>query len=158
KREGFLSGRTSMRTNSLRLLLGCVAVVACVSLPALRADDDEQKAIASAREIILKMADGTNPDDPTKFLNPQRLAEGFETKHELYHAETVAFRLKTKGGLGIGRLTGAGHRDGIEMLIRDYALRPPTNDEVVKYNDDLVRIGRVSLAMTEVLPHFAPKK
>src|SRR5262249_2453440 len=64
---------------------------------------------------------------------------------------------KNKGGIGIGRLIGAGHKDSIELLIRDYAIRGPTRTEVIDYGDEIVKAGRITLAIAEMTPHWAPR-
>jgi hypothetical protein len=139
-----------MRTHLTRLAIMSITVIACCSLSLSRADED------AAREYILRLAQGANPDDPTKFPTP-RQAEEFAKTHSLASAARVAFKPKSKGGLGIARVTAAGHKDSIELLLRDYVIRPPTRDEVVKYDQDLLQVGRIILVMSAFVPQYAPK-
>jgi hypothetical protein len=68
---------------------------------------------------------------------------------------------KSKNGISIGKLVSAGHKDSIELLIRDYAINDrngPTKKEVTNYNDDLIRAIKVVAAIAEMTPSWAPTK
>jgi hypothetical protein len=162
KRNGFLSGRTSMRTHLLRLAIVSITVVACCSLPVLRADDEDipfslPRPDPAFKRAVLLLAD-VPQEDPTK---PIRLLPGeaavLTKKGDLDDAMRL-FKPKNKNGLGIGDLTRAGHKAGIELLIRDYASRPPTDAEVTRHHAELQRVGRITLVIAEIMPHYAPQK
>ncbi len=109
------------------------------------------------KRAVLKLAQGRG-EDPTKpLLDRSKEAEAIANKYPLEETSRV-FRPKSKLGIGIGGLPSAGHKDGIELLLRDYALKAPTAAEVTKYNDDLLQVARITLAMSEVMPYYAPKQ
>ena len=147
-----------MHTISRRRLLGVLLLLAVCSLLA-RADDDEdeqnlKKAIAAARVAVLRFADGQG-EDPTKPLDVPKEAAAL-AKHHKIEATMKLFKPKSRGGIGIGELVNAGHKDSIELLIRDYTIKPPKKGEVALYADDLIKVGRISLAIAEMTPHYIP--
>jgi hypothetical protein len=150
-----------MRTNLLRLSLGSLAVIACCSLPLSRADEDEdelklKKATEAARVAVLRLADGYG-EDPTKPVRDMNKEAAALAKEHSLEATHKLLKPKNKGGIGIGRLIGAGHKDSIELLIRDYAIKGPTRTEVLDYGDEIIKAGRITLAIAEMTPHWAPR-
>src|SRR5262245_50489810 len=66
----------------------------------------------------------------------------------------MIFRLKERGGAGIGSAVQAGHKNSIDDLVRDWAGRkPPTQPELDAHRMDLVRTARVLQTLTEMAPH-----
>ena len=149
-----------MRANHLRLSLACT--VAFGSLALSRADEDEdelklRKATEAARAAVLRFADGYG-EDPTKPVRDMTKAAAALAKEHSLEATHKLLKPKNKGGIGIGRLIGAGHKDSIELLIRDYAIKGPTRTEVLDYGDEIVKAGRITLAIAEMTPNWVPAK
>src|SRR5262245_47277395 len=74
----------------------------------------------------------------------------------------MIFRLKERGGAGIGSAAQAGHKNSIDDLVRDWAGRkPPTQKELDAHQMDLVRTARVLQTLAELAPHrveiYVPK-
>jgi len=72
------------------------------------------------------------------------------------------FRLKQRGGAGIGTASQAGHKNSIEDLVRDWSgSKPPTQKELDAHQMDLVRTARVLQTLAELAPHrveiYVPK-
>lgn len=66
----------------------------------------------------------------------------------------MIFRLKERGGAGIGSAAQAGHKNSIDDLVRDWAGRkPPTQKELDAHRMDLVRTARVLQTLAEMAPH-----
>ena len=80
-------------------------------------------------------------------------------EHDSEHISSV-FKIKKKGGLGIGKLTEiANTPDGIGVLMsRLSSRRTITEAEIEKYADDYRRVAKVLQAMAEVAPHRATKR
>jgi cytochrome c556 len=124
-----------------------------------RGDDDEdelmlKKAIAAASKEVLANLD--------KVGQPgfEAIAAKIAKEHKI-EATMKLFKPVSKGGISIGKLTKAGpkgHKDSIELLIRDYTIMPPTKKEVTDCNDDLLKAARVTAVMAELVPHWAPTK
>jgi len=112
-----------------------------------RADDDDDKPkIVAAGKSVLQLLDKMDGQDFDKQDN------------KLEYAMKGAFRPKSKGGVGIGELKNAGHKDSIELLIMDYAKKAPTNMEVMKYNADMVKAAQITKILAYASPHWAPMK
>ena len=111
-------------------------------------DDDEKKlkeAVTAAKKAILEKLDG--PVDPPKLAKEHKM-----------EATMRLFKPKSKGGIGVGDLTKASHKDSIELLIRDYTIKSPTKAEVEKYNKDLVKSAQIAALIAEMTPYWAPTK
>jgi hypothetical protein len=105
-------------------------------------EEDLKKAIAAAKKVIEAKA-GTTVD-----------AVALAKEHKI-DATMRLFKPKNKGGIGIGGLK-ANHKDSIESLLRDYATKPPTKDEVTKFADDLIKTAQVAAIIAEMTPHWSP--
>ncbi len=128
------------------------------------ADDDEdpdvkalKKAIAAAGAEVTKHLEkaGTSEFDA--------LAPKIARDHKI-EATMKLMKPKSKGGLSIGKLVGAGHKDSIELLIRDYAIgewagtKGPTKKEVTDCNADLVKAAQVTALIAQMTPTWTPTK
>ena len=151
-----------MRTNGCcALLLGLTAFVVFTSLALSRPDedDDDRKlklAIEAAKEDVLKYTDDL--DKKTISQRDLTAAAADLAKRHTMEATMKLFKPQSKGGIGIGNLAKAGHKDSIELLIRDYSIRPPSKDEVTRYQAELVKLAQTSLVIAELTPHWAPTK
>ena len=66
----------------------------------------------------------------------------------------MIFRVKERGGAGIGSAAQAGHKNSIDDLVRDWAgAKPPTQKELDTHRMDLVRTARVLQTLAEMAPH-----
>src|SRR5438128_1078080 len=114
-----------MRTIVCSLLSAVVLLVGRVCL-ADDADDEQKKAVDAAREAVLTLASNLEAKDHARQI--ERVA-----REHRQDALAAGFKLRSKGGIGIGKLVEVGHPDSIERLICDYAVKTPTESEVTKY-------------------------
>ncbi len=115
------------------------------------ADDEDEllnKAIEAAKKVILEKSDG--PMDAA--------AAAMLAKEHKMEATMKLFKPKSKRGVGVGDLTKAGHKDSIELLIRDYTIKSPTKAEVEKYNKELIKAANITAIIAEMTPNWAPIK
>ena len=115
-----------------------------------RGDDDDDKlkeAVAAAKVVIIKNLSGVDGPAAMKLAKDHKM-----------EATMKLFKPKSKGGIGVGSLTSAGHKDSIELLIRDYALKSPTKAEVTKNADDLLKAAQATAVIAELTPHWGPAK
>ena len=111
-------------------------------------DDDDKKLKAdmlAAKKAVLASLEGK--------VDLAKLA-----KDNKIEPTMKLFKPASKGGVGIGTLKGAGHKDSIELLIRDYAIKPPTKAEVTKYADDIVKAAQITNVIAGMTPYWAPTK
>ncbi len=104
-----------------------------------RGDDDEDKLkedIKKASEAIQKNLGKVGGPDGAAIVAKL-------VKDHKMEATMRLMRTKTKGGISIGKLSPP-HKDCIELLIRDYAIKPPAAKEVKDGNEDLIKSGRSS--------------
>jgi hypothetical protein len=119
------------------------------------ADDDDdvlKKAIAAAREPVLKLAQATEAKDFDK--QAEKLA-----KEHTMAAVMRQFKPRTKegGGIGIGEVPGAITPDNIELKIIRWTDKPPTKTELTKFNAELVKMAQVTRAIAEATPYWTGK-
>jgi hypothetical protein len=149
-----------MRTNLLRMTLGLVALT-FGSIALSRADEDDEEArqreaVKAARTAVLLIVAG-KAEDPTK---PPGDVPLLAKKHGV-DATMKVFGKSRRGGIGIGAGFAAARGrgwDSIEMLVRDYAISAPARAEVVTFNNDLLQLGRITLAVSSMMPHYVPTK
>jgi hypothetical protein len=139
-----------MNTKTRKWTVGSLLTLALCGMTVSvgRGDDDDEalkKAIAAAKKVIMEKA-GTKID-----------AAALAKEHKM-EATMKLFKPKSKGGIGIGGLTGANHKDSIELLIRDYSIKPPTKAEVGKYADDLIKAAQITGTIGELTPYWGPAK
>ena len=134
-----------------------LAVALCgVTVGLGRADDEEdakklKQAIAAATEEVLKNLNKVGTADFPAMA-------GKIAKEHKIEATMKLFKPKSKNGVGIGGLTGASHKDSIELLIRDYTIKAPNKAEVTKYADDLVKLAQITSVVAEMTPSWVPLK
>jgi hypothetical protein len=106
----------------------------------------------AAQEAILKLAANLDAKD---------VAERARSIVKTHDSEDISsvFRVKSKGGLGIGKLTEVGPTaDGIDRLVQKLGYRKTiTEAEIEKYSADYVRAAKVLQAMAELAPYRAPE-
>jgi hypothetical protein len=105
---------------------------------------------AAAQKAILKLADNLDGKDVAE------RARKIVATHDSEDISSV-FVVKSKGGLGIGKLTEVDStRDGIDRLMQRIAYRKTlTEAELEKYSADYKRVARVMQAMAELAPYRA---
>jgi cytochrome c556 len=135
---------------SARVLLGSVALVALavdclVSVSALGA------ARPDANPDIEKLADAIN--DPPQF---KKLAKDLAGKYDLEDV-SWAFKLRQKGGLGVGPKAGLVIQDGIELKLIALEKKQLTAAQLDKEAADLQRMAEVARAVAEAIPEYAEK-
>jgi hypothetical protein len=136
-----------MRPRPFRLLFALsLPLLVCVALAA--AQDVTKSPEKLAQEDIVRLA--YNLDAPDAAQKAQKIVKD----HDSCDISSV-FKMGPRG-LGIGELKNAGHRDSVEMLIRDYIRKAPPQAELEKYQPDLVRTARVLQAMAELAPYRGP--
>jgi hypothetical protein len=126
---------------------------------ALRADTQdtaptpEQLKRDKAQQAILNLSQNLNAPDVSEW------AKAIVKEH---HSEDISsvFKLKIRGGLGIGALTEAGFpQDGIERFIMLLSRRRTTSEaEIAKYQGEYLRVAKVMQAMAELAPHRATER
>jgi hypothetical protein len=119
-----------------------------------RGDDDHEdakalrKAIDAAGKEVLKNLNGIGATAAAKLAKEHKM-----------EATMRLFQMQSKGGLGIGDLTKAGHKNSIDLLIADYSTtKPPTKDEVKKYAGDLIKVAQITAVIAEMTPTWGPAK
>jgi hypothetical protein len=129
-----------------------LALALCGTANLCLADDDEdaaklKEAMAAAKKVVMANLNGITP----------AVADKLAKEHKI-DATMKLMKPVSKNGISIGTLTKAGHKDSIELLIRDYAITPPTKAEVEKYNDDLIKSIQVVGVIAEMTPTWTPMK
>ena len=111
-----------------------------------------KKAVAAAGAAVTKHLDKAGT--PAFDSEAAKLAK----EHKI-EATMKLMKPKSKGGISIGKLVGAGHKDSIELLIRDYCTnKPPTKREVTDCNEDLVKAAQVTAIIAQMTPSWKPAK
>lgn len=134
-------------THALRWAAGLALVLGLVVLGAgggLAADENVQKG-------ILKVADAVAKGSGAK----EEAAKAAKAHTEL-DAIMELFKLRTKGGLGVGKTAGAIKPDGIESKLQGLDKRAPTEKEAKADAEGLVQIGYISAAIAMVIENQVP--
>jgi hypothetical protein len=142
-----------------------LAVALCgITVSGRGADDDDDPDVKA-----LKMAIAAAGAEITKHLDKagtsefEALAPKIAMQHKI-EATMKLMKPKSKGGISIGKLVSAGHKDSIELLIRDYAIgewagaKGPTKKEVTDCNADLVKAAQVTAIIAQMTPTWTPGK
>ncbi len=99
-----------------------------------------------AVEAIIKLAD--NLDKPGVAEEAKRIVATYDSCDI-----SQIFRLRAKGGAGIGSAAQAGHKDSIQNLVMDWSgNKAPTEKELRTHRHDLLKAARVLRAMSELAP------
>src|SRR5262245_3265498 len=138
-----------MRSLLIRSLVLLSMALGLASLPAAQREDHWPAHRAAQRDIV---ALSDNLNDPDVAI----MARNIVSDHDSEDISSVFAMREQRGGLGIGSLVKAGHRDSIERLILDYARKAPSKEELDTYQTDLDRTARVLQAMSELAPHRNP--
>jgi hypothetical protein len=144
-----------------RLLLLGLAVLVVGFLAAAgppSEEDEERKAIAEARNLLLKITADAGDDDVGE-EDPTALKQGADelvARKISLLAAMVAFKSPRLGGIGFGGRTGA--PDGIEAkLIRLSKKQLPTAT-AAKEGPALEKAAKIALALAYVAEAYTPKK
>ena len=121
-----------------------------LAYPVLRADPpavEPKTPRQKAQAAIVKLSENLNaPDVATQ-------AEKIVRENDSCDISSI-FKLRERGGLGIGKAVEAGHRDGIEMVVADLAKKKTTTEgQLETYQDDYVRVAKILQAMAELAPY-----
>ncbi len=127
---------------------GAVLALALCGMPGSvgRGDDDDEetkalrKAIEAAGKEVLRNLNGIDAAAAAKLAREHKM-----------DATMRLLQIQSKGGLGIGDLTKAGHKNSIDH-------KPPTRDEVKKHADDLVKVAQITAVIAEMTPTWGPTK
>lgn len=116
--------------------------------PATMSEDDKR---VSAQSAILKLGDSLDAKDVAD------QARKIVKEHASEDISSV-FKMRTKGGLGIGKLTEVESTgDGVERLIMKLRARRTISEaEIEKYSADYLRVAKIMQAMAELAPFRAP--
>jgi hypothetical protein len=118
-----------------------------LAIPAGMAADEEEE-YAKVKTTILKMADMKDAD-------AKKAAEKLAKDAFLEDIMRVFKPRRTKG-IGVGP---SNPRDGIEYKIIFMASKDPmSKEELAKEAKDLVMMSKHARAVSDLLPHYAPKK
>ncbi len=142
-----------MNKTTRKWMTGAVlALVLCgMAIKVSRADDDDddkalKAAIAAAKAAMEKDYSKTGTADMGKVVAKL-------IKDHKMEATMRLMKPMSKGGISIGKLKDANHKDCIELLLHDYATnKPPTAKEVKDCNDDLVKTAQVIRMIAEMTP------
>jgi hypothetical protein len=118
-----------------------------------QSDPAERAKQTAAQNAILRLTERLQDKEVSE------LAKQIVQEHASEDISSV-FTLKSRGGLGIGKLTEvAGTQDGIERLVQKLRARKTiTEAEIEKYSADYLRVARVLQAMAELAPHRASER
>ena len=143
-----------MKPFKVRILAVSVAAlglgISTFGQPATTTVDDKRVAAQSA---ILKLSDNLDAKDVAE------RAKQIVKEHASEDISSV-FKIRAKGGLGIGKLTEVtAKHDGIERLLLNLQRRRTiTEAEIEKYADDYLRVAKVIQAMAELAPYRATER
>jgi cytochrome c556 len=151
----FLQQESFMQMRKSWPMTGTVALVVSAGLMVLVnrgwAQDDDAKEIADAVRKIAKAVGENKPDDAKK------QAEELKKKKELGDVMNM-FKLRTKGGLGVGAKAGAVTPDGIEAKVGALAKKKMTAPEVKNQATDLEQMADDIAAISHVGDANTPTK
>jgi hypothetical protein len=150
-----------MRTDVQVLALGlAVTVVGFLAAADPPDEEDEQKAIAEARKLLLRITADAGDTDPGE-EDPAALKDGADAlvarKIPLL-AAMVAFKLPRNGGIGFGGQEGATAPDGIEIKLIRLSKKPLPAATARKEGPALERAAKIALAVSYVAEAYTPKK
>jgi len=141
-------------------MTGTVALVVSAGLMVLVnhswAQDDDDKEIAGAVRKIAKAVAENKPDDAKKQA-AEFNAELQKKKKDLGDVMNM-FKLRTKGGLGVGAKAGAVTPDGIEAKVGALAKKKMTAPEVKNQATDLEQMADDIAAISHVGDANTPTK
>jgi len=130
-----------------------LSVCALAVSSSLSADDkdkekeEERKAVLAARTDVLKLANGGGGD-------PQAVAK----KHMIEHVMR-GFKLREKGGIGLGEKPEAITPDGIEAKILLWATKKlPTKQDLSKDSAAYVKGIEIVKTIADINEFYAPKE
>jgi hypothetical protein len=125
------------------------ALALLLTLTALSAGQDTSKPnYTPAVKDIVALSQNLEARDVTE------RAARIVKEHDSCDISTI-FRPGPRGP-GIGALAKAGHRNSIEALVKDYAKKAPTAEELEQNQFDLMRTAKILQAMAELAPHRGP--
>lgn len=133
-------------------LLAAVGVCWLAVAAPPRAVSPERREIKEAQEALVKLADVLKKKPTAARKQAAALARNAELEH-FHHA----FKLRARGGIGVGPKPGAIKPDGIEAKIIALRKRVLTAAQLKKEQAALVRMGEITRAVAEVTPFYAPK-
>jgi cytochrome c556 len=139
-----------MRRHARGLTAGALLALAIGFLAASSsqcADDEDEKEIKAAQDAVVKLS-GMKHDEA------QKAAEAMAKKHDLGHVMYI-FKPRDKKGIGVGP---KGKGDGIELKLNSLSKRALAKMELAKQSNDLVRMTEITRAVSELVPHYAPKE
>lgn len=143
----------------LRIVLGVAlpALAVCLSASARGPSEEDEESrqlrkAAAAREDVLRLADSLDRDED----EIERQAQAIADKHDLGSVMWV-FKLRDKGGVGVGNMPDTVRFDGIELELLALDRKPPTPKELQDHRDDFIRMAKVSLAVARATPLYASR-
>lgn len=127
-----------------------LCLLATTALPS--AGTREKQEIKDAQESVVKLADLLK----TKVTTARKQAAALARTTELEHVHHV-FKLRSRGGLGVGSKAEAIRPDGIEAKLIALRKRALTTTQMKKERAALQRMGDVIQAVAVVTAYYAPK-
>jgi cytochrome c556 len=131
-----------------RLTSGVLVLSVCllaVSSSYSADDPDEKKANKEAADAVLKLAKGSG--------NAQDIAKKNQIEYVMH-----GFKLRNKGGIGVGAKAGAVTPDGIEAKIINLAKKALQKGDLAKEADGLTQAAKVTKAIADISEFYAPKE
>jgi cytochrome c556 len=128
----------------------CCGIWALATASAVYADEEDDKLIKAAQKDVIDLAKGIEGGkvDAAKVKAMRKKYE--ELNHIMY-----IFKPREKGGLGIGP---KGPGDGIELKINSLGKRALSPMELKAQRAELIQMGYIASAMSEVATAYAPVK
>jgi hypothetical protein len=117
----------------LALSLGLLAGRSTFSAP----DEDDKKATAAAREAVIGLAQGKGD------------ARSISEKHALEHVMN-GFKLRTKGGIGVGSQGDGIKPDGIESKIQALTKGKMSPDDLRAQGPALIKMIQITRAIGDI--------
>lgn len=133
-------------------MIGTVALLVGIGLFAGTGSAADKKKVVAELDKIADLLDKGKQDEAKK------AAEAFAKSKDFDMAEVMAiFKLRTKGGLGVGAKAGEIKPDGIESLAMN--LEKPTQKKLLESNTaDLTRMANLSAAVALAIVDACPVK
>ena len=125
-----------------------------VAWSALGADQPDPAELArqKAQAAVLKLADSL--DDAMTVSQAQAIVK----EHSAENISSI-FKMKARGGPGIGKLMEAGFPDGIDRFINILSRRKIlTENELERFQPEYLRVARIFQAMAELAPFRATER
>jgi hypothetical protein len=133
-----------MRINAMKWSV-CGVMALGLGLLAARssmsAQNDEKAKRAEAKQAIADLVDGKGD------------AIEVSKKYELEHV-MIGFKLRTKGGFGVGDKSQGIMPDGIESKIQSLTKKALTPDQLKREGPALIRMLQITKAIGEVSAHY----